>query len=73
MFLWSLFLTWLVAGTGYCLFLGSFIQVYKNRNMINKIMREFQFYLDAWKFCVENQISLQKIVKKDFKTWIIVE
>lgn len=35
------------------------------------IMREFQFYLDAWKFCVENKISLEKIIKRDFKTWIV--
>lgn len=34
-------------------------------------MREFQFYLDAWKFCVDNKIVLSKIVKKDFKTWIV--
>jgi hypothetical protein len=34
-------------------------------------MREFQFYLDAWKFCVENELPLKNILKKDFKTWIV--
>ncbi len=34
-------------------------------------MREFQFYLDAWKFCVDNRIKLENIIKKDFKTWIV--
>ena len=34
-------------------------------------MREFQFYLDAWKFCVDNKIPMNKILKKDFKTWIV--
>lgn len=41
--------------------------------MIKKFIREFQFYLDAWKYCSDNKIALDKIVKKDFKTWIVVE
>lgn len=34
-------------------------------------MREFPFYLEAWKFCVDNKIALTKIYKKDFRTWVV--
>lgn len=34
-------------------------------------MREFPFYLDAWKFCVDNKIQLSKIVKKNSRTWVV--
>lgn len=34
-------------------------------------MREFSFYLEAWKFCVDNNIALTKIIKKNFRTWVV--
>lgn len=34
-------------------------------------MREFPFYLEAWKFCIDNKIALTKISKKDFRTWVV--
>jgi hypothetical protein len=34
-------------------------------------MREFFFYLDAWKFCLDNDLSLNFIQRKDWKTWIV--
>lgn len=32
---------------------------------------EFAFYLEAWKYCKDNGIELNKIQKKDFRTWLI--
>lgn len=34
-------------------------------------MMEFAFYLDAWYHCYKNKISLNKIYRKDWKTWAI--
>lgn len=34
-------------------------------------MREFFFYLDAWKFCLDNDLPLNAIQRKDWKTWIV--
>lgn len=36
-------------------------------------MREFTFYLDAWKFCVDNMIEADRIHRKDWKTWAVNE
>jgi hypothetical protein len=32
-------------------------------------MAEFFFYLDAWKFCVDNSLSLENIKRRDWKIW----
>lgn len=32
---------------------------------------EFDFYLDAWKYCKENRIDQSKIKKLSFRKWII--
>lgn len=34
-------------------------------------MREFFFYLDAWKFCFDNDLSMDSIQRKDWKTWTV--
>ena len=34
-------------------------------------MREFNFYLEAWKFCYLNNIPLNKIQKKSWSSWIV--
>ena len=36
-----------------------------------KELKEFAFYLDAWMYCVKNNISQSKIVKKNFRLWNI--
>lgn len=36
-------------------------------------MKEFHFYLDAWKFCIENMIEFDRIQRKDWKTWAVNE
>lgn len=33
------------------------------------MFREFFFYLDAWKFCIENSLPVDNIGRKDWKTW----
>jgi hypothetical protein len=32
-------------------------------------MAEFFFYLDAWKFCVDNSLPIECISRKDWKVW----
>lgn len=32
---------------------------------------EFPYYLEAWKYCRESNIAKFKIIKKDFRTWIL--
>jgi hypothetical protein len=32
-------------------------------------MAEFSFYLDAWKFCVDNSLPLKCITRRDWKVW----
>lgn len=34
-------------------------------------MREFNFYLEAWKFCYMNSIPVSKIQKKGWSTWVV--
>jgi len=34
-------------------------------------MIEFYYYLDAWKYCVANFLGYDKIMRKDWKTWIV--
>jgi hypothetical protein len=34
-------------------------------------MTEFAFYLDAWYHCHKNKIPLNKIYRKDWKTWAL--
>jgi len=34
-------------------------------------MTEFYFYLDAWNYCQKNNISLNFISRRDWKTWQI--
>jgi hypothetical protein len=33
------------------------------------MIKEFFFYLDAWKFCIENSLPIESIGRKDWKTW----
>lgn len=32
-------------------------------------MKRFHFYLDAWKYCMDNKIDLKNISRMDWKTW----
>jgi len=32
-------------------------------------MREFEFYLNAWVFCFRNQVPIDRITRKSWKTW----
>jgi hypothetical protein len=34
-------------------------------------MEFFHFYLDAWKFCKDNHIELEKIRRNDWATWVV--
>lgn len=34
-------------------------------------MREFNFYLDAWKFCYLNDIPYNLIKRRDWASWIV--
>ncbi len=34
-------------------------------------MEFFHFYLDAWKFCKDNQIDLSKIKRNNWTTWVV--
>ena len=36
-------------------------------------MREFHFYLDAWKYCFTNLVEYDRIQRRDWKTWIVNE
>lgn len=35
-------------------------------------LKEFSFYLDAWKYCMDNRIELSNITKKNFRLWNII-
>ena len=35
-------------------------------------MLEFAFYLNAWKYCIDHGIPLNKIRRQDWKTWVII-
>ena len=34
-------------------------------------MKEFGFYLDAWFYCYQHKINLNKIVRRDWRTWVV--
>lgn len=34
-------------------------------------MEFFHFYLDAWKFCKDNSIDMNKIKRNDWTTWVV--
>ncbi len=34
-------------------------------------MAFFKFYLDAWKFCKDNSIDMNKIERNDWVTWMV--
>jgi hypothetical protein len=34
-------------------------------------MREFNFYLDAWKFCYLNNIPSENIKRKTWESWTV--
>lgn len=34
---------------------------------------EFFFYLDAWNYCRQENVSLEKIKRKNWTTWTIVK
>lgn len=40
-------------------------------NYMEKEMREFGFYLDAWKFCYLNSIPITCIRKKEWSIWVV--
>jgi hypothetical protein len=33
------------------------------------MIREFFFYLDAWKFCRDNDLPVSQIIRKNWKVW----
>lgn len=33
---------------------------------------EFEYYLDAWHFCNENEIPFDRIVKQSFRVWCVL-
>jgi len=35
------------------------------------MMREFCFFLEAWKFCIENKIPTTTIQRKSWKVWTV--
>jgi hypothetical protein len=39
--------------------------------MSEHVYREFDFYLDAWRFCVEHQIDMHHVYRADSRTWIL--
>lgn len=38
---------------------------------MEKEMREFGFFLDAWKFCYLNNIPITCIRKKEWSVWVV--
>jgi hypothetical protein len=34
-------------------------------------MKEFEFYLDAYKFCLKYEIPKEFIMRKNWKTWTV--
>ena len=34
-------------------------------------MKEFGFYLDAWVYCHHHGINLNKIKRRDWRTWTV--
>lgn len=34
---------------------------------------EFEFYLDAWKYCYKSNIPLSRISRKTWKIWFVDE
>ncbi len=34
-------------------------------------MELFSFYLDAWNFCRQNHIEIEKITRQDWATWVV--
>jgi len=32
---------------------------------------EFSFYLDAWRYCYQHNLSTSSIVRTDWKTWTV--
>jgi hypothetical protein len=35
-------------------------------------MKEFFFYLDAWKYCTDHGLPMTNIVRKDWKVWQVI-
>lgn len=40
--------------------------------MMAKHTVEFAYYLEAWKYCRDNKVNLDKITKKNFRTWQVI-
>jgi hypothetical protein len=36
-------------------------------------LKEFSFYLEAWKYCMMRNYDLDRIKRLDWKTWIVEE
>ena len=34
-------------------------------------MKEFEFFLEAWRFCEMNNIPKENIIRKNWKIWIV--
>jgi len=34
-------------------------------------MREFSYFLEAWKFCIQNKIPTTTIQRKSWKSWTV--
>lgn len=34
-------------------------------------MVEFDFYLEAWKYCIANFVEPDRIQRRDWKTWTV--
>lgn len=34
-------------------------------------MKTFEFYLDAWNYCQQHSIPIERIVRKSFRSWTI--
>jgi len=35
-------------------------------------MKEFFFYLDAWKYCADHNLPIDCIIRKSWKIWEVV-
>lgn len=33
--------------------------------------QEFFFFLDAWHYCTEHNLTIDRITRRDWKTWVV--
>jgi len=36
-------------------------------------MKTFEFFLDAWNYCRVHSVPLERIVRKSFRSWVVVK